>query len=141
MFGHGFLGEKTPSLTDMQPGGLLCGSHGNHIFVNKFKLSSRLVRWTLWLEEFDYIVEYKPRRMHLQAGHLFILSQHVGASPVDDRLGDENLFMVTAQPKWYARVVKFLTTQQLLVEWLREKKHNVRVNRRHFVVVGNKLLM
>ena len=38
--------------------------------VNKAELSGRLARWVLLLEEFDYTVEYKPGRMHLQADHL-----------------------------------------------------------------------
>ena len=37
--------------------------------VNKAELSGRLARWVLLLEDFDYIVEYKPGRMHLHADH------------------------------------------------------------------------
>ena len=32
--------------------------------VNKAELSGRLAIWILFLEELDYTVEYKPRRMH-----------------------------------------------------------------------------
>jgi hypothetical protein len=42
--------------------------------VNKAELSGRLARWVLLLEKFDYLVEYKPGRMHLQADHLSRLS-------------------------------------------------------------------
>lgn len=91
------------------------------------------------LEEFDYTIKYKPERMHLQADHLSRLAEHVGATPINDRLGDDNLCVVTAQPEWYAGIVEFLTTQQLPVEWSREKRHKVRVYSQHFVVVGNKL--
>ena len=45
--------------------------------VNKANLSGRLARWILLLEEFDYTVEYKPDRMHLQADHLFRLSEEI----------------------------------------------------------------
>ena len=79
--------------------------------VNKAELCIMLARWVLLLEEFDYIVEYKPDRIHLQAGHLSRMSKEMGASPVDDRLIDDNLFVVTAQPEWYANIVEFLTTQ------------------------------
>ena len=34
--------------------------------VNKPDLSGRLARWILLLTEFDYSVQYKPRKMHLQ---------------------------------------------------------------------------
>ena len=70
--------------------------------VNKPELSERLARWVWLLEEFDYRVEYKPCRMHLQADHLSRLSEEMGDSPIDDRLIDDNLFVLIASPNWYA---------------------------------------
>lgn len=67
--------------------------------VKKPKLSGRLARWILLLEEFDYTVEYKPERMHLQADHLSRLSEEVDIAPVDDGFVDENLFVITIQPE------------------------------------------
>ena len=75
-----------------------------------------LARWVLLLEEFDYTVEYKPRRMHLRADHLSRLSKEMGTSPIDDRFIDDNLFFVTSNPDWYAGIVEFLTTQRLHIE-------------------------
>jgi hypothetical protein len=60
--------------------------------------------------------------MHLQADHLSLLSEEKGTSPMDDRLVDDNLFVVTVQPEWYIGIVKFLTTQKLSGEWTRENK-------------------
>ena len=51
--------------------------------------------------------------MHLQADHLFRLSEEMRESPVHDRLVDDNLFVVTAKPDWYAGIVEFLTIQKL----------------------------
>ena len=81
--------------------------------VNKPKLSGRLARWVLLLEEFDYTMEYKPGRMHLQVDHLSRLSEEMGSSHVDIRLVDDNFFVVTSKSKWYAGIIEFLTTQQL----------------------------
>ena len=64
--------------------------------VNKPELNGRLARWILLLEEFDYTVEYKPSRMHLQADHFSRLSEDMGTSPIDDMLIDNNLFVITA---------------------------------------------
>ena len=69
--------------------------------VNKPELSGRLAMWVLLLEEFDYRVENKPCRMHLQADHLSRLSEDMGTSSIDDRLIDDNLFVVPATPVWY----------------------------------------
>ena len=88
--------------------------------VNKAELNGRLARWVLLLEEFDYTVEYKPGRMHLQADHLSRLSENVRENPVDDRLMDDDLFVVTTRPDWYVDIVEFLTTQTLPEEWSKE---------------------
>ena len=82
--------------------------------VNKVELRVRLARWVLLLEKFDYTIEYKPSWMHLQADQLSRLSKEMGSSPVDTRLVDDNLFVVTSKPEWYAVIIEFLTTQQLL---------------------------
>lgn len=79
--------------------------------VNKLELGGMLARWILLLEEFDYTVEYKPSRIHIQADHLSRLSEDMGRIPIDDMLIDDNLFVVIAIPDWYARIVEFLTTQ------------------------------
>ena len=93
----------------------------------------------LLLEEFDYTVEYKSGRMHLQADHLFRLSEEMGTSPIYDKFINDNLFLVTSSPDWYASTVEFLTTKRLLVEWTKESRRKVRVNTRHFTVVSNRL--
>ena len=63
----------------------------------------------------------------------------MGPSPIDDSLIDDNLFVVTTTPYWYAGIVEFLTTQQLPDDWTEEERQKVRVNSRHFAVVGNRL--
>ena len=107
--------------------------------VNKTELSSRLGRWVLLLEEFDYTIEYKPGRMHLQADHLSRLSDEVGSSPVDDSLKDDNLFLVTAKADWYSCIVEFLTTQQLIGDKTKKERKRVRVNSRHYTMIGHRL--
>ena len=107
--------------------------------INKAELSGMLARWILLLEEFDYTVEYKPGRMHLQADHLSRLSDEAGSSPVDDSLRDDNIFLVTAKADWYPSIVKFLTTQQLTGELRREARRKVIVNSWHYTVIGHRL--
>lgn len=107
--------------------------------VNKPELSGRLARWVLLLEEFDYTIEYKPDRIHLQADHLSRLSEGLGVTLIDDMLMDENIFVVTVQPEWYSRIIKFFTTQQLLASLTKVERRKIRVNIRHFAVIENRL--
>ena len=106
--------------------------------IYKAELSERLARWVLLLEEFDYMVEYKPGRMHLQADHLSRLSEEMSKSLMDDRLVNDSLFMLTAKPNWYVGIVKFLITQKLPDDWTKADRKNVRVNSRHFAVSGSR---
>ena len=47
------------------------------------------------------------------ADHLFRLSDKLRENPVDDRLVDDGLFVVTSTPEYYAGIVEFLTTHKL----------------------------
>ena len=78
--------------------------------VKKPELNGRLARWISLLKEFDYTVEYKPGRMHLQANHLSKLSEKMEDSPIDDKLIDDDVFVVIANPDRYANIMEFLTT-------------------------------
>lgn len=64
----------------------------------------------------------------------------MGDSPMNNRLIDDNLFVVSAQPEWYADIVKFLTTQQLSREWTKDDRKKIRVNSRHFAVIYHRML-
>lgn len=59
------------------------------------------------------MVEYKPGRMHLQTDHLSRLTEQARLNPMDNRLVNDNLFMVTAKSEWYANIMEFLITQKL----------------------------
>ena len=139
MFGYDLFIQEVYALHDMQPSRVFVDHMAIKYLVNKAKLSGRLARWMLVLGELDYIVEYKPGRMYLQADHLSRLSEDMGTSPIDDRFIDDNLFLVMPTPDWYACIVEFLTTQRLPVDWTKEARRKVKVNSIHFAVVGNRL--
>ena len=76
--------------------------------------------------------------MYLQADHLSRLSEKIGESPVDDRLIDDTLFVLTAKPDWYPGIVEIFTTQKLLEDWTKEEMR-IRVSTRDFTMVGHRL--
>ena len=139
MFVYGFPVKKFRHYLSCNPLVFFVDHMAIKFLVNKPELSNGLARWVLLLEEFDYTVEYKPGRMHLQADHLFRLSELVGTTPIDGSFVDENLFVVTAYPEWYAGIVEFLTTQQLPDDWSKEERRKVRENSQKFAVMGHRL--
>ena len=80
----------------MKPNSVFSRSYGDQVPNQQAKLSGRLARWIVLLEEFDYTMEYKLGRMHLQAYHLSRLFKEVGTSPIDDTFIDDNLFVIIA---------------------------------------------
>ena len=67
------------------------------------------------------------------------LLDKMGENPLDDKLVDDSLFVVTARPDWYAGIIEVLTTQKLPEDWTKEERRRVRVNSRHFTVIGHRL--
>lgn len=112
MFGDGVLGEKFRHYLMCNPIVFFVDHMAIKFLVNKPEHSGRLARWVMLLGEFDHMVEYKSGRMHLQADHLSRLTEEVGVEPVDDRLIDDNFFVVMARPEWYAGIVEFLNTHK-----------------------------
>jgi len=107
--------------------------------VNKLDLSGRLACWILFLEEFDYTVEYKPGRMHKQVDHLSKISKDLGSLPLEDDLPDASLFAIDVVPTWYNHIAEFLSTQQMPLVLSKNERRKIRVNSRHFALISGRL--
>jgi hypothetical protein len=99
-----------------------------HYLVNKPELSGRLARWVLLLSEFDYTVQYKPGKMHLQADHLSRLSSEVNKEDMADEFTDDQLFTIRKAPSWYTHIAEFLDTQEYPPQMDKNERRKLRVN-------------
>ena len=108
-------------------------------FVNKPDLSGRLACWILLLTEFDYTVQYKLRKMHLQADHLSRLSIEASIEDIDDEFLDGRLFAVQKVPLWYSYIAEFLSTQAFPTNLDQNERRKIRVNSTNFAIIANKL--
>ena len=107
--------------------------------VNKPDLSGRLARWILLLIEFDYTIQYKPRKMNLQVDHLSRLSTETRIEEMDDEFLDGRLFAVQKVPLWYSYIAEFLSTQAFPTNLDRNERRKIRVNSTNFAIIANKL--
>jgi len=62
--------------------------------VNKPELGGKLARWVLLLSEFDYMVEFKPRKKYERVDYLFRLFMELGTEDISEEFLDERLFTV-----------------------------------------------
>jgi hypothetical protein len=73
--------------------------------VNKPHVSRKIARWLILFLEYDFIVEYKPSRIHVVTDALSRLSDSVELIGVSNQTTDASLFYIG--PKWLNDVNNF----------------------------------
>jgi hypothetical protein len=107
--------------------------------VNKPELNRRLARWVLLLTKFNYIVQYKLGKQHLQADHLSWISMELSPNDINDEFSNGRLFAIKNVPSWYEYIAQFLSTQQFPPHMDKHERRKVRVNSSHFLIISDKL--
>ena len=77
--------------------------------------------------------------MHKQADHLSRLSFELDSHPIDDEILVESLFTISTSTLWYVHIANFLATQQMPSTLAKNERRKVRINSRHFALVGGRL--
>ncbi len=76
--------------------------------VNKPHVLGRITRWLLLFLEYDFIVVYKPDKIHVVANALSRLLNTTEPTSVFDQTIDADLFYI--KPKWFNDVKDFVKT-------------------------------
>ena len=84
--------------------------------VNKQALTSRLVRWMLFLQELDFQIHHWPRGQHTVADYLSRLESEELVECTYDDLPDVGLFCLATTPdknedQWITKMTHFLSTR------------------------------
>jgi hypothetical protein len=85
---------------------------------------ARLVRWILFLQEFDITIKDKKGTANVVANHLSRLTTYSRSdiTPIDDYFPDESLLYVFTMP-WFANIVNFFfVLGQLPAHWSTQDK-------------------
>nr|KYP35916.1 Retrovirus-related Pol polyprotein from transposon opus [Cajanus cajan] len=84
--------------------------------LKKAKSKPKLIRWMLWLQEFDLDIRDRSGAQNLVADHLSRIERAEDSAdvlPIQDNFPDENLFIVysvsvSSTTPWFANAVNFL---------------------------------
>ena len=70
----------------------------------------RLIRWILFLQEFDLEIKNKRDSENLVADHLSRIPKGEEKKPLRDTFPEEHLFSLKSQLPWYADLVNYQVT-------------------------------
>lgn len=80
--------------------------------MNKPKISQRLARWLLLMQEFDITIIDKSGKENFVADFLSCLQILANPIAIEDSFLDEHLFLLSTQSPWYVDIANYLTTGQ-----------------------------
>jgi hypothetical protein len=80
--------------------------------MNKPITNSRVTRWLLLLQEFDFTIVDRPGKENVVVDFLSRIKPD-DDTPVDDSFPDEYLFVVSAYSPWYAGIANYLVARKL----------------------------
>ncbi|RVW18354.1 Retrovirus-related Pol polyprotein from transposon 17.6 [Vitis vinifera] len=84
-----------------------------------------LIRWILLLQEFDLQIRDKKGVENVVADHLsrLAITHNSHVLPINDDFPEESLMLLEKAP-WYAHIVNYLVTGEVLSEWkAQDRKH------------------
>ena len=92
----------------------------------------RLIRWILFLQEFDLEIQDKKGRENVVADHLSRIVSLEDSVPLQDSFPDEQLLAVGTSVPWYADLVNYLVTKRMSVGLSQLQRHRLRKQARHY---------
>ena len=82
--------------------------------INKPQLSGRNARWILLLQEFNFVINDRPGKIHANIDFLSRISKEINPKSIDDNFPDAQLFYFDVIPTEYADIIYYLTTNIFL---------------------------
>ncbi len=81
--------------------------------VHKPIVTSRIAKWLLLLQEFDFKVIFKPGQVHFLPDQLFIINHGKLVIGAEDQLFDTQLFGIEIE--WYGHIIDYLKKGYLTI--------------------------
>ena len=103
-----------------------------YLMANK-DAKPRLIRWILFLQEFDSEIRDKSGAHNLVADHLSRIVSNKESLPLVDKFPDENRFEVKTVVPWYADIVNYLVTGTTPKDLPRAKQDKIRSDSKYYM--------
>jgi len=84
-------------------------------------------------------MEFKPRKKHLRADHLSLLSTELEVEDIDNEFPDDELFVVWSILIWYEHLAMFLSFQKYPEGLDKNERRKICINSTHFALVAGRL--
>ncbi|XP_071939099.1 uncharacterized protein [Coffea arabica] len=93
----------------------------------------RLIRWILFLQEFDLEIKNKRDSENLVADHLSRIPKGEEKKPLRDTFPEEHLFCLKSQLPWYADLVNYQVTGNFPAGWPKLKRDKLKSDAKYFI--------
>ena len=86
--------------------------------LTKHDVNTRLIRWILLLQEFNFQIKDKKWVENVVADHLsrLTIAHNSHNLPINDDFPEESLMLMEVAP-WYAQIANYLVTEEVPSEW------------------------
>ncbi|KAL0289868.1 UNVERIFIED_CONTAM: Retrovirus-related Pol polyprotein from transposon.6 [Sesamum angustifolium] len=101
--------------------------------LSKKESKPRLIRWILFLQEFDLTIKDRKGSENLVADHLSRLIREEDDTPICDSFPSERLFKMQGMVPWYSVMVNYLVAHTLPTDLSRAQKDKVKSEAKYYV--------
>ncbi|CAN6692013.1 unnamed protein product [Malus baccata var. baccata] len=128
------LVHHLPSPTSVREVRSFLGHAALKYLLSKKETKPRLIRWILLLQEFDIEIRDKKGSENVVADHLSRMMHNEESLPIAETFPDKQLMSIKVSETWYADLVNFLVSKQILSTLTRHQRDKLRNDARLYVL-------
>ncbi|CAN6678827.1 unnamed protein product [Malus baccata var. baccata] len=101
--------------------------------LTKKEAKPRLIRWMLFLQEFDIEIRDKKGSENVVADHLSHLVHEEDVVPIPETFPDEQLMSIEVSMPWYADLVNYLASKVIPSEFNKNQRDKLKYDAQNYV--------
>jgi len=106
--------------------------------LKKAESKPRLIRWMLWLQEFDLEIRDRSGAQNLVANHLSRIERASEDSPIRDDFPDNHLYMLynifdSLTTPWFANIMNYLVASVFPPLASKAQTNKIKIDAKHYI--------